>query len=135
MLAHLQNTNPEDWEFCILVELPSATDQDLVDYEERAIAKLSKKAPEKVLNIMANVNVPRQDLGSSAPKSTITHNNIPISYTAAAKMLGCSMKQLQKRLRRYRLKDVMVVELEVLMELSERYTGRASDEEVDRAAM
>lgn len=45
----------------------------------------------------------------------------PISYSTAAQALGCTTKQVAKRMARYRQKGINVMELAELIRISKQY--------------
>jgi len=117
MLQQVQSSRPEDWAFVIVQEFPEATEEALAQYEEHAITRVGNSAPDRLLNSIA----PRKVGTASSPKSSVSVDGAPIAYPEAAKMLGCSVKSLQKRLAAYRKRGVNEVTLEELKALTDKY--------------
>lgn len=120
ILKLLEGSTPEDWEFGIIAELPGATDDTLADYEERAVTRVGNKSPARLLNTL-NPAIPRKQETATSPKSAITRGGTPVPYSEAARVLGCTVKQVQKRMARWRAKGVYTVAVEDLKTLTEKY--------------
>lgn len=119
----LEEGGADEWEFSILAELPGATEEQLADYETRAVTRIGNRAPERLLNTIApsNPKAARAPGAATSPKSSITLEGRTIAYSVAAKILGCSVKQVQKRMARYREKGIFEVDVGHLKTLSEKY--------------
>jgi len=113
----------DDWEFSTLIVYPGATDEQLSEYENRAVSKIGGSSPDRLLNTImpSTPQTPRPPGGTTSPKSVITLEGKPTTYSSAAKILGCTPKQVQKRMARYRGRGVYEVEVEELKTLSEKY--------------
>lgn len=122
LLGAVTDAAPENWEFTVLTVMPGASKEELSKLEDRAIQRVFDKAPDKALNTLAGGTVakPLNPTGAG-PLSVLTHGGKQVGYEYARRLLGCSPKQLQKRLRRHREKGHTVVALEELIELSEKY--------------
>lgn len=118
----LESGSSEDWEFGIIAEFDAITDDELAEYEYKAVARLASKFPNRLLN---TITPSQPSKAINVAKSTILYEGRPVSYAEAANKLGCSSKQLQKRMARYRKKGVDTVELEKLLDLTQVYRGGA----------
>lgn len=107
----------DEWEFCVLKELPDSTDSELRSYELRAIEAASARCSERLLNTIGTGEYPVEGYR----KSKITYKGKPVLQTEAAKFLGVSPKSLAKRMAKRRAKGEYETRLETLMELSNLY--------------
>jgi hypothetical protein len=117
LLSFVESTSYADWEFLVVT---SGTGLNLGELENKAIAALQARAPDKLLN---SITPPTEKLlkVGSLPKSIITYEGNQISYAAAVEHLGCATTTLTKRLARFRKQGVSTVTLEELKALSEKY--------------
>lgn len=112
----------QEWEFLVLAELPGVTEHELSEYEEVAIQRAYDRSPSAVINAKIPVAGRTSKDSLTSPKTTITSSHGErISYSAAAKALGCNMKSLQKRLAKRRKQGQTVVCLDDLLAASLRY--------------
>lgn len=120
-------TDPGDWAFYVVEELPQASELDLLEREAAAMRTALKNNP---ANIVLNVMLPTVIGGTAraaemhACKTTILDDaGRSISYAEAAAALGRSRERLQKCLARYRDRGRCEVTLEHLRKASARYFG------------
>jgi hypothetical protein len=116
--------DPCDWSFNILETYDTIKPFELAAREDELIKHMEQLTPALLLNVQ----------GSSAPHTRgmlpssviLDENGQEISYSEAAKRLGCERASLAKRLAKYRSKGRKIVELEHLAEMNRRFGGPAT---------
>jgi hypothetical protein len=129
MRTVIGETTIDDWDFKIAQLMPGATEQELTEAEQAFIQRAIERSPGQVLNSL----LPLSGRGAApvsvtAPKSTIYWNGQQVSYSVAARELGTSVHQLQRRLRKFRERGRTEVDLEDMIALTKKY--RVADKEI-----
>lgn len=115
----IKGTDLDDWEFCILKELPGASKASLDAEEASAISSLESGGV-STLNTIPVVRSVTARRG--IPQSVVvTHEGNPVTYRQAAEILGCSMKTISKRAARYKAKGYEEVRLEDWQDVTRKY--------------
>lgn len=116
-------SNPNDWTFNVVLNLPGATDGELTVYEERAINHLQKTRPKSLLNTVVQ-NLPRMPNKEDGP-ATITvvvdDDGVIVPRSKAAEILGNTRKVLQKKLASRRARGIDTVRLSDLVADKEKH--------------
>lgn len=120
------DTKPSDWDFFIVMEFEEVSDHVLSEFEHQTIRRFEADAPGLLINTQLSA-----PMGDNIPgsRSTIIEAGVPISYSKAAKVLGCSTRQVQKRMARYRKKGVTVIDIEELKRLTAKFRYMPSEDD------
>lgn len=117
LLEAAADSDPADWEFCIVMEFDEIDDLALTDAEHQTITRFNEEAPGLLLNShMAPEGAPLVNV-----RSTILDKGKSITYGQAAKALGCTQRMVQKRMARYRKRGISVLELDELKRLTAKW--------------
>lgn len=118
LLEAAADSDPADWEFCIVMEFEQVDDHTLADFEQQTIKRFDDEAPGFLLNSHIKRTAGNIVTGS---RSVILDKGEPITYGQAARVLDCTTKQVQKRMARYRKRGIYEIELADLIALSQKF--------------
>lgn len=113
--------HPADWTFNVVRVVLDNT--PLAPLEEAAIRGALARDPDLLLNAMLPAGTSKRH-PAAPPKSVITNGGREILYAEAAVLLGCSRATLAKRLAKYRQRGTSKVELEHLLDMSKKWSGK-----------
>ena len=114
----VSSSDLEDWEFCIVRELPGATENELNGAESSVIHNLKARG---VLLLNHQPVLQTQLPVSGRGLLPITYEGRIVTHKQAAEILGCSVKTIGKRAARYRARGETIIRLEDWGEVSKKY--------------
>ena len=114
MAEAFANSEPGDWIFAVIREMPGSTREERSAVEDALIAKLTAQVGERLLNIRANHTHRGSLPPACAPLTELTLGGKPTTHAIAARVLGIGKKAVAKRLARMRKEGVISVRVEDL---------------------